>query len=162
VSDDWTPEDHRSAPSKFFEDLQVGQKFVIPSRTQTSALFAAFQTASGDNDPIHYDVEYCRRLGHRDMLAHGMQVFNQTAAGAGDFPSVVADSLIGMLEVSAEFHKPVFRGDTLYPLLEITALIPQNTTGVVVMSATVRNQEGTVVMTGVHKYLLRKRDAADG
>jgi acyl dehydratase len=38
----------------------------IPSRTITEALFAAFQTASADNHPIHYDREYCRRRGHPD------------------------------------------------------------------------------------------------
>jgi acyl dehydratase len=160
MPDNWSPKDHRAGPSKFFEDLTVGQKFVLPSRTQTSGLFAAFQAASGDNDPIHYDVEYCRRHGHRDMLAHGMQVLNQTAAGAGDFPAIVADALIGMIEISAQCLKPVYRGDTLYPLLEITELIPQNTTGVVIMQATVRNHEGTIVMRGVHKYLLRKREGS--
>jgi acyl dehydratase len=33
----------------------------------TDALFAAFQLASGDNHPIHYDAAYCRRLGMPDM-----------------------------------------------------------------------------------------------
>ena len=31
-------------------------------------------------------------------------------------------------------------GDTLYPALTITALIPQRTTGIVVMAATIHNQ----------------------
>ena len=50
--------------SHYFDDLQLGQRFAIPSRTMTDALFAAFQLASGDNHPIHYDVEYCRERGH--------------------------------------------------------------------------------------------------
>ena len=50
----------------------------------TDALFAAFQLASGDNDPIHYDVEFCKERGHPALLAHGLQVFIQTAAGAGN------------------------------------------------------------------------------
>jgi len=41
----------------------------------TDALFAAFQLASGDNDPIHYDTEFCKESGHPAMLAHGLQVF---------------------------------------------------------------------------------------
>src|SRR2546427_7037757 len=39
--------------------------FRSPSRTMTDALFAAFQLASGDNHPVHYDVEYCRARGMR-------------------------------------------------------------------------------------------------
>ena len=42
-----------------------------------------FQAASGDNDPIHYDLEYCKKRGHPEMLAHGLQVMIETAAGAG-------------------------------------------------------------------------------
>ena len=119
-------------------------------------MFAAFQLASGDNHPIHYDREYCRARGHRDMLAHGLQVAIQGAAGAGIFPHVIGDSLIGFLEQSSRFLRPVYCGDTLYPMHTITALIPQRTTGVVVMAATIHNQNSELVLTGEHKYLLRK------
>lgn len=149
--------DHRFAPTRWFEDFAVGERFYIPSRTQTEALFAAFQLASGDNDPIHYDVEYCRRRGHPGMLAHGMQVMIQTAAGAGVFPQLVADSLIAMLECSAKLVAPVYVGDTLYPMLEIVELIAQRTTGVMVLRATVHNQKNVLVLEGAHRYLIRKR-----
>ena len=152
--------DHRFAATRWFEDFRVGERFWIPSRTQTDALFAAFQLASGDNDPIHYDVEYCRRHGHRGMLAHGMQVLIQTAAGAGVFPHLVSDSLIGMLECSAKILGPVYAGDTLYPMLEITELVPQNTTGVIAMRSTVHNQRNELVQEGLHRYLVRQRPAA--
>jgi acyl dehydratase len=151
--------DHRFAPTRWFEDFALGERFYIPSRTQTDALFAAFQLASGDNDPIHYDVEYCRRRGHPGMLAHGMQVMIQTAAGAGVFPQLVADSLVALLECSATLVAPVYGGDTLYPSLEIVELIPQRTTGVMVMRATVHNQSNALVLEGRQRYLLRKRPA---
>ena len=152
--------DHRFAETRWFEDFRLGEQFWIPSRTQTDALFAAFQLASGDNDPIHYDVEYCRRHGHPGMLAHGMQVMIQTAAGAGVFPHLVSDSLVAMLECSAKFLGPVYVGDTLYPMLEITELVPQRTTGVIAMRATAHNQRNELVLEGLHRYLLRKRPTA--
>jgi len=152
--------DHRFAPTRWFEDFAVGDKYWIPSRTQTSGLFSAFQLASGDNDPIHYDVEYCRRHGHPGMLAHGLQVMIQTAAGAGIFPHQVSDSLVAMLECSAKFAGPVYEGDTLYPMLEITELAPQRTTGVMTMRATIHNQKNELVLEGMHRYLLRKRPVA--
>ncbi len=149
--------DHRFAPTRWFEDFELGEQFWIPSRTQTDALFAAFQLASGDNDPIHYDAEYCKRRGHPGMLAHGLQVMIQTAAGAGVFPHFVGDSLVAMLECSAKFVGPVYVGDTLYPMLEITELISQKTTGVIAMRATVHNQRSELVLEGMHRYLIRKR-----
>jgi acyl dehydratase len=150
--------DHRFCVSKFFEDFSVGDSYYIPSRTVTSAMFAAFQLASGDNDPIHYDVEYCKARGHKSLLAHGMQVLIQTAAGAGTFPHEVADSLLGMIELQGRVLKPVYLGDTLYPLLTLKELKDQNTTGILIFDASVWNQDSVRVFQGEHHYLIRKRD----
>lgn len=152
---DFTPDDHRVLPLRGFEELRVGEIFRNPSRTLGDGNFTAFQTVSLDNHPIHYDVEYCRKLGHPAPLAHGLQVLSFTAAGAGLFPHVIGESLIGFIEVNAKFLKAVYPGDTLYPALEITELLPQRTTGIVVMRATVHNQKSELVLDGVHKYLLK-------
>src|ERR1700722_11036321 len=133
--------DHRVVPLRRFEDVRLGEIFRAPSRTITDANFAAFQTVSLDNHPIHYDVEYCKALGHPAPLAHGLQVLAFTAAGAGLFPHVVGEALIGFIEVNAKFLKPVYPGDTLYPALEITELTKQKTTGIVATRARVHNQK---------------------
>lgn len=159
---DFHPEEHHVVPLRGFAELRLGEVFRAPSRTITDANFQAFQAVSLDNHPIHYDVEYCRRLGLKAPLAHGLQVLAFTAAGAGLFPHVVGDSLIGFVEVSAKFLKPVFPGDTLYPALTITELTPQRTTGVVGMRATVHNQSGTLVLDGMHRYLLKRNETKPG
>ena len=135
----------KSIVSKYFEDFSIGDKYVLPSRTQTSAIFSMFQGASGDNDPIHYDKEFCKQRGHPEMLAHGLQVLIQTAAGAGTFPSEVRDTLLGLIEVSGKILKPVYREDTLYPELVISNLISQNTTGIIEMKALVNNQNNVLL-----------------
>ena len=145
---------HRFPESRFFEDLAVGERFYIPSRTVTEANFAAFQTVSGDNHPIHYDAEYCRRLGHPAPLAHGFQVLSFTAAGA--FAHVIGEALVAFVEQSSKFLKPVYPGDTLYPSLVVAALTPQRTTGVVTLAVTVHNQKDELVLAGEQKYLLKK------
>ena len=144
---------------RWFDDFTLGERFVLPSRTITQALFAAFQLASGDNHPIHYDVEYCRARGMPDLLAHGYQVLIQTAAGAGLFPHMVEDSLKGFIEQSSRFLAPVYAGDTLYCSLTVSELKSQRTTGVLTLSSTVLNQRGETVMEGTQKYLLLKRVA---
>ena len=160
MSEDFDPAQHRFADASYFEDLKLGQRFHIPARTVNEAHFTAFQAVSGDNHPIHYDREYCRAQGHRDLLAHGLQVLSHTAAGAGIFPHVIGESLIGFIEVSARFLKGVYAGDTLYPMLEVAELKPQRTTGVVTLRATIHNQRRELVLEGQHKYLLRKRNPA--
>jgi acyl dehydratase len=155
MAHEFDPTDHRVVPARQFEELRVGEIFRAPSRTVTDANFAAFQVVSLDNHPIHYDTEYCERLGHPAPLAHGLQVLAFTAAGAGLFPHVIGEALIGFIEVSAKFLKPVYPGDTLYPALEIVELVPQRTTGIVAMRATVHNQKRELVLDGTHRYLVK-------
>ena len=152
---EFDPTKHIVVPQRRFGELRTGEIFRAPSRTVDAANFSAFQAVSLDNHPIHYDSEYCRRLGHPAPLAHGLQVLAFTAAGAGLFPHVIGDALIGLIEVSAKILKPVYPGDTLYPALEIIELVPQRTTGVIAMRATVHNQDGQLVLDGVHRYLVR-------
>jgi len=155
---DFDPKGHRMvAAQRWFEDFVLGERFVIPSRTQTTAVFAAFQAASGDTHPIHYDVEFCRARGMPHLLAHGFQTLVHTAPGAGLFPYLVEESLVGFLEQSSRFLKPVYAEDTIYPALEVTELSPGRTTGVVTLRSTVHNQRGELVLEGVQKFLIRRR-----
>jgi acyl dehydratase len=158
---EFDPAAHRMVPAqRWFEDFALGERFVLPSRTMTEAVFLAFQAASGDAHPIHYDVEFCRARGMPQLLAHGFQVAAQTCPGAGLFPYLVEDSLIGFIEQSSRFLKPVFAGDTVYPALEVVELTPGRTTGVIGLRSTVHNQRRELALEGSQRYLLRKRPSS--
>ncbi len=155
---DFDPTRHRMIPEqRWFEDFTLGERFVLPSRTMTEAVFLAFQGASGDAHPVHYDVEYCRSRGMPHLLAHGLQTLAQTVPGAGMFPYMVEDSLVGFIEQSSKFLKPVFAGDTVYPALEIDELTASRTTGVVGFRSTIHNQRKEMVLEGRQRYLIKKR-----
>jgi acyl dehydratase len=157
------PAAHRMIPEqRWYDDFRLGERFVLPSRTMTEAVFLAFQAASGDNHPVHYNIEYCRTHGLPGMLAHGFQTLIQTAPGAGLFPFVTEDSLVAFLEQSCRFVKPVFAGDTLYPTLEVDELAPNRTTGMVGFGSTVHNQRRELVLEGRQRFLLRRRKVSDG
>jgi acyl dehydratase len=157
---DFDPAEHRMVKQqRWFEDFSLGERFVIPSRTMTEAIFAAFQTASGDTHPVHYDVEYCRARGMPDLLAHGFQTLIHTAPGAGLFPFMVEESLVAFLEQSSRFLKPVYAGDTIYPALEVTELTAGRATGVVALRSTVFNQRRELTLEGWQKFLIRRRPA---
>jgi acyl dehydratase len=158
TTDSFDPALHRLVPQqRWFDDFRLGERFVLPSRTMTEAIFLAFQAVSGDNHPIHYDVAFCKARGMPGLLAHGLQTLVQTAPGAGLFPFMTEDSLVGFLEQSSQFLKPVYAGDTLYPLLEIDELTPNRSTGVVGFRSTIHNQECALVLTGRQRFLLRRK-----
>ena len=72
---------------------------------------------------------------------------------------MAGDALIAFIEQSSRFLAPVYANDTLYPRLTIKEMLPQRSTGVMVLRSTVHNQDGVLVMEGEQKLLLRKRDA---
>lgn len=140
-----------------FEELQLGEVFELPSRTFDTEAFVAFQYLSGDGHPMHYDREDCRERGHADILAHGLMVAAYGAAGAGTFPYVVEEFILGMLEQSTRFLRPVVRGDRLSGRFRIVELRRQRTTGVACLDLEIDNQVGERVAEGRHTYLLRLR-----
>ena len=149
------PTRHRTHPLRSFDDFEIGEVHRAPSRTMTEAVFAAFQTVSGDNHPIHYDREYLRRQGHRDLMAHGLQTASQVAIGAMPLAHQMGENLIAFVEQSSRFLAPVYCGDTLYPAIEITAKDRGRTTGTITLAVTVYNQSGDLVLDGHHKVLMR-------
>jgi acyl dehydratase len=152
------PAQHRMiVEQRWYGDFKLGERFVIPSRTMTEGVFAAFQAASGDNHPVHYDVEYCRARGMPNLLAHGFQTLIQTCPGAGLFAYYLEESLVGFLEQSSRFHAPVFAGDTIYPALEVDELTPRRTTGVVGLKSTVHNQRRELVLEGSLRFVVKMK-----
>ena len=164
--------EHRLAPQRWFEDFTLGEIFNLPSRTMTEAIFLAPAAGSAaaslllpttSEPPTHTPGSPFARRARRPkeasarMLAHGFQVAIQTVAGAGMFPFMVEESLKAFLDQSSRFLAPVFVGDTLYPSLTVAKLEAQNTTGILTMASSVRNQKGVVVLDGTQRYLLRKR-----
>ncbi|MET9658697.1 MaoC family dehydratase [Streptomyces sp. NPDC006510] len=90
-------------------------------------------------------------------MAHGLQVLAFTAPGATLLPHFIGEVFISFLELSCTFLAEVHSGDTLYTALTITDLEPQRDNGVVVTAATIHNQRGELVLSGQHKYLLRRQ-----
>jgi len=143
--------------TRWFEDFFVGEHFTLPPRPLTAALFAAFAEASGETHPLHTDPDYCRARGMPNILAHGFLVAIQTVAGAGLFPYLVEQSLVGLLDQSSRFARPVYCGDILHAVLTVTELAPNTSTGVVGLRSTVHNQRRELVLEGTQRWLLRMR-----
>jgi acyl dehydratase len=147
--------DWQIVPARSFDDLKVGEIFRAPSRTLTDAHASAFQAVSCDNHPIHYDVGYAKRYGHPAPVVHGLQVLAFTAPGATLLPHNFGAIFIAFTELSAKFLVEVHAGDTLYSALEIVDLKPLDGKGEVTTNVTIHNQDGSLVLSGTHKYLLR-------
>lgn len=145
------------APTKYFEDFQLGEKFHIPSKAMTDERFLAFAEITGDSHPIHYDDAYAQTTRFGKRVAHGLLVTALTAVGASTLSPLFEGSIVAFVEQSSRFLKPVLIGDTITPELEITELIPKTDTGLLRLTTRVKNQGGEVVLEGMHAYLIKKR-----
>ncbi len=147
----------RGLESRWFEDFFLGERFDLPVRTLTETAFRSFADASGEAHPLHNDLAYCREQGHPDILAHGFLVAIQTTAGAGLLPFMIEESLIGLLDQSSRFVRPVYAGDTLHPVLQVSELAPNNSSGVLGLRSMIHNQRRELVLEGTQRWLLRMR-----
>ena len=140
--------------------MNVGDTFTSPSKTLTDAHFLFFAGLTGDNHPIHYDVEYARQTRFGKPLAHGLLLASMTALGA----STANPLLEGFVfqEQGTRFLKPVAVGDTLHFRHTLTRLWEEGHRSFARFETAITNQRGETVLEGFHLYrvLDHARDVA--
>lgn len=144
-------------PARRFNDFKVGDMFRMPSRTLTGALTSAFQAVSLDNNPLHYDDAYAKQKGLPSALVQPMEVLAFSAPGASLFTLYLSDILIAFTELSCQFLKPSFVGDTLYSAIQVSELTKDeaNGKGFITMSVSIHNQKDELVLTGQQKFSVK-------
>ena len=144
---------------RYFEDFTLGDRFKSPSRTLTDAHFLFFAGMTGDNHPIHYDVEYAKKTRYGQRLAHGLLLTALTAVGASTLAPIIEDSIVAFVEQRTRFLAPAFIGDTLYPEHEVVGLERKRSAGLLTLRVALKNQRGETVLEGEHRYLIAYRPA---
>ncbi len=142
--------------SRCFDDFTIGDRVVTRGRTVTEADIVAFAGLTWDFYPLHTDDEYARRSRFGRRIAHGPLVY---AFAVGLMPiDFFGDGIVAFLGVGGLEHlAPVFVGDTLHVVAEVTAVRHSSTSagGVVTMRYSVMNHEDAQVMAADLRFLLR-------
>ena len=140
------------------DELRVGRVFTSPSKTLTDAHFLFFSGLTGDNHPIHYDVEYARGTRFGKPLAHGLLLASMTALGASP-ASPLIDGLV-FVEQGSRFLRPVAVGDTIHPSLTVERVWEEGKRRFVRFASAITNQRGETVLEGFHLYQVVPRPAS--
>ena len=140
-------------------DVKMGQVFSGPSKTLTDAHFLFFSGLTGDNHPIHYDIEYAKSTRFGEPLAHGLLLASMTALGASSASSQI-DGFV-FFEQGSRFLKPVLVGDTIRPQLTVDKIWRERARQFVRFATVLRNQRDEIVLEGFHVYQIvsRKNEA---
>ncbi|EJN61049.1 Acyl dehydratase [Halogranum rubrum] len=146
----------------YFEDFTVGTEFESVGRTVTEADFVMHSALSGDWTELHTNKEYAEDTQFGQRIAHGPMTFVQ-ATGFVYRSGIVERTAIAFLGMNyMDLPAPVFVGDTITQEMVVTEqkeLSSRDDAGLVVIDCTTTKQDGTVVLEGDMKFLVKTRAA---
>ena len=130
-----------------FEDIQIGDTASLKKSIQEKDI-ETFARFTGDTNPLHMDESFAKKTKFGARVSHGMLTssFISTLIGM-DLPG--RGSIL--TNISLDFKKPVFIGDTLIASIEVTKkvlLIKQ-----VFLKISIGNQHSKIVASGTAKSI---------
>lgn len=142
-----------------FEDLKVGQTWRSRGRTVTQADVVNFACLTGDFDPLHVDHVAASHLPFKQPIAHGLLGLSLVAGLGSNSPAIASLAFVSIQKW--EFVRPIYFGDTLVVVNEITQLVGKGKRrGHVVWSRRLLNQRGEVVQQGTFETIVACRGAS--
>ncbi len=145
----------------YYEDLEVGRTFRNSGRTVTEGDNTFFCMLSGDWNPVHANVEYCKSTRFGQRIVAG--VFGiALITGAMTQWGIFEESAIAMLNLRDwAFKGPILIGDTITVSMEITGkrLTSSGTAGILERRFTLTNQSGAVLQVGSSDMMIACRPA---
>jgi itaconyl-CoA hydratase len=151
-------------PGKYYEDLQVGQRFRHANgRTITEMDNVLFCSLTMNTQPLHLNEDFAARSRHGRRIVNGILTLGLVVGLS--VSDLTEGTILANLGYERVAHpQPVFHGDTIYAETEVlekreSRSHPQ--AGVVRLRQTGRNQEGSVVLELERAVLFMKKPASD-
>lgn len=145
-------------PGKYFEEFDIGEEFITPSRTVTEADIVNFAGISGDYNPLHTDEEYAKKTIHQGRIAHG-GLITSIATGLLARLGLWESTSVANLGYEWKFHKAVKVGDTITVKLRIIEKkeTKRKETGIIQREINILNQRGEVVVSGKSDLMVKRK-----
>ena len=145
--------------SQWFEEFEVGQRFVSQGVTFSESSIIDFATRY-DPQRFHIDKEAAAQTHFGGIIASGFQTLALSFRMFFQL-GVIRESGIGAPGVEElRWTAPVRPGDTLHTEAEVIELTPSKSKsdrGVVRLRYTARNQRGEMVMTLIVPQIIARR-----
>ncbi len=147
---------------KWFEDFELGDCMITRGRTVDIGDITNFAGLTGDHYQLHTDAAFMEKSRFGQRIAHGPLTFS-LAVGLIGGSGFYGDAIAALVEITGlKATKPVFSGDTINVVAEVTALDASGAKyGTISVSYTVKNQDGEDVMTFL-QTMLAKRQPMEG
>ncbi|MET4431434.1 MULTISPECIES: MaoC/PaaZ C-terminal domain-containing protein [unclassified Mycolicibacterium] len=145
----------------FFDDLEIGTKYVSRGRTITESDIVAFAGISGDFNPLHTDEMWVREnTGFSGRIAHGLLILSVSSGLAT--PELDELEIHAYLETTRKMAAPTYPGDTVKVIQTVADLRCSSSrprSGIATFDVAVTNQDGMTVQQGTDIYLVGRGQA---
>lgn len=144
---------------KYFDDFEVGERFVTPGRTITEADLVNYAAIVGMTDEIFVNRELARQGPFGQPIVPAPLTMG-IANGLCGHLHLLSGTNIAVMGFQARAIAPLFIGDTVHVELEVsnkkrTSSRPDR--GVVTFLYTVNNQQGRPVISFTMTFMMRRR-----
>ena len=148
---------------KYFEEFNIGDKFISPGKTVTDTLITTVVGLAGFNERFFHDEEHAKAYTpYGGRIAPGRLTLLLMGALSEQigiwFDTVIA--LIGLDDV--KISAPLRAGDTIKLEIEIVDKRESRKAdrGIIVHKETCRNQRGEVIAEAKTTHLVRRKQGA--
>lgn len=107
------------ATGLYFEEFEIGAKYVSQGRTVTEGDVVAFAGLSGDYNPLHTDARFAATTPFGERIAHGMLTVAMST-GMSNWTGIFAGTTIALVEQNIKYTGAVKFGDTVHLEMEVT------------------------------------------
>ncbi len=136
-------------PGKYFEDLQVGQRFQHPlGRTVTEMDNVLFSALTMNSQPLHVNEDFASKSEFGQRIVNGIFILGLVVGLS--VPELTEGTIVATLGYDKVVSPhPVFHGDTIYAETEVLEKRDSKSrpeVGIVRLKHTGRKADGTIVI----------------
>lgn len=149
----------KPADARYFEDLEVGEVFITPTRTITEADVLAYGGVSGDFEELHFSHEFAKTTVFGRRVAQGLLglvILDGLKTRTTLISSVHTTASLGW---SWRFSKPLHIGSTVHGRIVIARkrLTSSNLQGILYCDAELLDEHDEVIQAGEHQLMVSCR-----
>ena len=144
---------------KYYEDLNVGDHWVTPTRTVTDADIVQFDNLGWITERIFVDEKFIKEKTLFKPTAKKTYVTLIFSVGLFTNLHLIDETALAMVGIEAKFMQPLFPGDTI--CVEVDVISKRETSkadrGIVCFKYTTKNQEDEILAETIETALIRHK-----
>lgn len=142
----------------YYEDFEIGERYVTPGRTLGEADIVNFSAFTGDWSPHHTDAVFAASTIYGERLAQGTLIV-AVVSGLIVRSGIIGLTIMGLLESHYQYRAPVKIGDTIRAEVHIAEKreTKKADRGILRYNLAVLNQRDEIVLEGYWLLLMARR-----